>query len=72
VELSTKAHDLLDLARSQDSDTSECEEIIKKAENLTVIAQNCLEGGDYDTVEICVESAVEAYEEAIKKLKSLC
>ncbi len=69
--LSIQAQDLLSEAEEKKFDTSECQELIKMAEELLAKAQDYFEGGNYIAANVYALKAIEAYGEAIELLERL-
>jgi hypothetical protein len=70
-ELSSHVQDLLSDAESQGVDTSACEELVAKAEELLALAQTFFAEGNYIAANTNASDAIQAYEEAIASLEAL-
>lgn len=69
--LSIQAQNLLSEAEAKEINISECQKLIKMAEELLDVAQGCFRGQNYIAAYIYALKAIEIYEESIELLKEL-
>ncbi|KYK37012.1 MAG: hypothetical protein AYK19_07710 [Theionarchaea archaeon DG-70-1] len=70
-ELSYHVKDMLKKAQTRQLDISDCKEMIEKAEKFMNIGEDRFREKDYINAEICVQSAIDVYQEVITCLTKL-